>query len=74
MKERFEVEATEGGYRVIDPAGMIVATVQRRHQAFEFVRDWDGRVHLQWARTVIANQTVPCDFSPEHSGFGAGAS
>ncbi|TJV70743.1 MAG: hypothetical protein E5X76_18275 [Mesorhizobium sp.] len=72
MKERFEVEATESGYRVLDPKGTVVATVQRRPHAFEFVRDRGGRVHLQWARTVIAKETVRRDFSAMHSGFGAG--
>ncbi|MDG4895527.1 hypothetical protein P9272_18315 [Mesorhizobium sp. WSM4976] len=72
MKERFEVEATENGYRVLDPAGKVVATVERRPQAFEFVRDRGGRVHLQWARTVIGKQSYPRDFSAMHTGFGAG--
>lgn len=72
MKERFEVETTESGYRVLDPAGMVVATVGRTPQAFELVRGRGGRVHLQWARTMIGNQTVPHDFSARHGGFGAG--
>ncbi|RWD71671.1 hypothetical protein [Mesorhizobium sp.] len=72
MKERFEVEATESGYRVLDPDGAVVATVERRPQAFEFVRDRGGRVHLKWARTVIGNQPVPHDFSATHCGFRAG--
>jgi hypothetical protein len=72
MKERFKVEATESGYRVLDPAGKVLAIMERRPQAFAFVRDRGGRVHLQWERTVIGNETVPHDFSATHGGFGAG--
>ncbi|MDG4877688.1 hypothetical protein P9273_21530 [Mesorhizobium sp. WSM4935] len=72
MKERFKVESTENGYRVLDPAGKVLAIMERRPQAFEFVRDRGGRVHLQWARTVIGKETVPRDFSATHGGFGAG--
>ncbi|TGQ04103.1 MULTISPECIES: hypothetical protein [unclassified Mesorhizobium] len=69
MKERFKVEAIQSGYRVLDQAGKVLAIVERRPQAFEFVRDRGGRVRLQWARTVIVNQTLPRDFSATHGGF-----
>ncbi|TGS08607.1 hypothetical protein EN852_034340 [Mesorhizobium sp. M2E.F.Ca.ET.209.01.1.1] len=69
MKERFQVEATESGYRVLDQAGKVLAIVERRPQAFEFVRDRGGRVQLQWPRTVIFNQTLPRDSSATDGGF-----
>ncbi|TJW60685.1 MAG: hypothetical protein E5V97_23150 [Mesorhizobium sp.] len=72
MKERFQVEAAERGYRVLDPDGAVVATVERRPLAFQVVRDRGGRVHLKWARTVIGNHPVPHDFSATHCGFRAG--
>ncbi|PBC09225.1 hypothetical protein [Mesorhizobium sp. WSM3859] len=72
MKERFQVEATESGYRVLDQAGKVLAIVERRPQAFEFVRDRGGRVQLQWAGTVIVNQTLSRDFSATHGGSRAG--
>ncbi|CDX37817.1 conserved hypothetical protein [Mesorhizobium sp. ORS 3359] len=72
MRERFEVEATDSGYRVLDPNGAVVATVERRPQAFELVRGRGGCVRLQWARTVIGKETVPRDFSATHGGYRAG--
>ena len=72
MKERYEVDCAGDAYRVLDPSGAVVATVQRRPEAFAFVRDRGGRVHLQWARTMLNNRIIPKDFSASHGPFRAG--
>jgi len=72
MKERYEVDCADGAYRVLDPSGAVVATFRRRPDAFAFVRDWGGRVHLEWARTVLNNRIVSGHFSASHGPFKAG--
>ncbi|MER9700710.1 hypothetical protein [Mesorhizobium sp. M0146] len=72
MTERLEVEETDGGFRVIDQAGIELAHVFRRSEAFAFARDRGARVHLKWERTVIGGRAVPQDFSARHGEHGAG--
>lgn len=72
MTERLEVEETNGGFRVLDQAGVELAHVFRRSEAFAFARARGARVHLKWERTVIGGRAVPQDFSARHGDHRAG--
>lgn len=72
MNERFVVEPFEDRYRILTQQGTLLTTSAHWSEAFAFVRNREGRVHLVWERTKTAGLTVPQDFSASHNGHLAG--
>lgn len=63
MSKRMDVRKAGGWNYLAEDDGEFLGPFPSASAAFKEVLNRGGRVHLNWARTIIGGQAIPRDFS-----------